>query len=90
MSLNTYQLISIMKYCLLLFIIIVSVGCNSKSDIEKEIERIPISVDVIRFDKAFGSATIADLPELKQQFPLFFPKQFADSIWQFYLKFVKF
>ena len=75
-------MISIMKYCLLLFIIIVSVGCNSKSDIEKEIERIPISVDVIRFDKAFGSATIADLPELKQQFPLFFPKQFADSIWQ--------
>lgn len=68
----------------LLFTIVLSglLSCNSNSKAEKEIEKISVDVELIRFDKIFGNATIEDLPNLKREFPLFFPKQFADSIWE--------
>jgi gliding motility-associated lipoprotein GldB len=65
---------------ILLYLTLLS--CNSGSDIEKQIAQIPISVEVIRFDKAFASAEENDLPLLKQRFPLFFPEEFQDSIWK--------
>ena len=68
----------------LLFTIVLSglLSCNSNSEVEKEIEKISVDVELIRFDKIFGRATIEDLPDLKRQFPLFFPERFADSIWE--------
>jgi len=68
----------------LLFTIVLSglLSCNSNSKVEKEIEKISVDVELIRFDKIFGNATIEDLPNLKREFPLFFPKRFADSIWE--------
>lgn len=57
-------------------------SCNSKGDIEKEIAQIPISFEIIRFDKEFARAEVSDLPSLKQRFPEFFPEEFQDSIWQ--------
>lgn len=58
------------------------VGCTSKSKVEQEIAKIPVDFELIRFDKVFGYATAADLPHLKAQYPMFFPKRFDDSIWQ--------
>ncbi|OAB76053.1 gliding motility lipoprotein GldB [Cochleicola gelatinilyticus] len=66
-----------LSICLGLFIF----GCNSESKIEKEIDTIPISVSIIRFDRAFSETTSETLPALKKEYPVFFPKQIPDSIW---------
>lgn len=68
------------------FLVIVFAGlllsCNSKdAQLETEIRKIPMEVEVVRFDKEFAEATPADLFKLKKQFPLFFPAQYNDSIW---------
>ena len=70
-----------MKNILSILVLLILFGCSTESDVEKEIEKISIEVEIVRFDKAFGTASVGDLPELKKQFPSFFPKQYHDSIW---------
>lgn len=64
------------------FAMLTQVACNSDSKKEKEISYLPIEVDIVRFDKEFAQASVSDLPRLKEDFPLFFPEQYPDSIWQ--------
>lgn len=71
-----------MKYLLIICVGFLMVNCNSKSKVEKEIEAIPMTVNIVRFDKEFAVAKPSDLPKLKAKYPLFFPKQFNDSIWE--------
>mgnify|MGYP003132185460 FL=1 len=66
---------------LLVFVVVFFTACDSKSKREKEIEAIPMDVDVVRFDKEFAAASVQDIPKLKKEYPQFFPKQFADSVW---------
>jgi len=70
-----------MKKILFGFLVVFAFACASKSDVEKEIEKIPMDVEIIRFDKEFGKAKVSDLSEIKRRFPEFFPKQYHDSIW---------
>ena len=56
-------------------------GCNTTDKIEAEISQINVDVDVIRFDRQFATATVADLPKLKNTYPFLFPAQYPDSIW---------
>ena len=70
-----------MKYYVMVLLGILLFSCNNESKIEKEIEKIPIDVEIIRFDKEFANATPADLPKLKAEFPAFFPRQYNDSVW---------
>lgn len=70
-----------MKYCILVIFGMLLFSCNNESKVEKEIENIPMDVEIIRFDKVFAEATPADLPKLKTEFLAFFPKQYNDSIW---------
>ena len=65
-----------------IFMLSLVFGCNSKSKTEKEIAKIPVDVELTRFDKIFSEASVNDLPHLKNQFPQFFPKQYHDSIWE--------
>ena len=65
----------------LLFLGAILFSCIDGSDVENEIEKIPMDVEIIRFDKDFAAATPADLPNLKAQYPVFFPRQYNDSIW---------
>lgn len=69
------------KYLLVLMSLLFF-GCSSKSNLEKEIEAIPVTVDIVRFDKEFAATKISDLANLKSEFPLFFPKQYHDTIWE--------
>lgn len=71
-----------MKYLLIICVSFLLVNCTSKSTIEKEIEAIPVTVHIVRFDKEFAAAKPSELPRLKAKYPLFFPKQFNDSIWE--------
>lgn len=56
-------------------------SCGNDSGLEKEIAKIPVDVEIIRFDRIFDNATPSDLPQLKTEFSLFFPERFHDSIW---------
>ena len=82
MALSNSNIFSIMKHSVLVLLGLVLFSCNNKgSKVEMEIEKIPMNVEIIRFDKAFASGTPADLSRLKREFPAFFPKQYPDSIW---------
>lgn len=70
-----------MKYCVFFLFGVLFFSCNNESKIEKEIEKIHIDFELIRFDIEFAQATPADLPKLKTEFPEFFPEQYNDSIW---------
>jgi len=69
------------KYLLPFALCLLFASCDKKSKIEKEIENIPVSIKVERFDKAFFETTVNELPKIKKQFPLFFPQGISDSIW---------
>lgn len=56
-------------------------SCNQKSKVEKAIEEIPITVRVVRFEKDFFEAKPADLPQLKANYPFFFPAEYPDAVW---------
>lgn len=70
-----------LKRILLLLIWVFSFSCNERSKIEKEIEQIPIDLEIIRFDQKFAAVTPAELPELKAEFPFLFPTEVPDSVW---------
>lgn len=56
-------------------------SCNDQSKLEKEIAAIDIKLDITRFDRIFARADVSDLPRLKEEYPLFFPARYPDSIW---------
>lgn len=71
----------LMKYYLIFFVSFLLLSCNTKDSVEKEIDRIPMEVEIIRFDKEFAKASPSNLSDLKDKYPVFFPTQFPDSIW---------
>lgn len=70
-----------MRYFLGVLLGVLLFSCNDKNEVEKEIDKIPMNVEILRFDKEFAAANPSDLPKLKSEFPAFFPKQYNDSIW---------
>ena len=70
-----------MKYLVVFFSVFILVACDSESALEKEISKIPMEVKIVRFDKEFARTTPATLGSIKAKYPVFFPKQFHDSIW---------
>ncbi|SCY71150.1 gliding motility-associated lipoprotein GldB [Flavobacterium caeni] len=69
------------KIFTLLAFVFFAFGCDKKSKVEQAVEEIPVSVQVERFDKAFFEAKPQDLPKLKAEYPLFFPKGNDDKVW---------
>ncbi len=71
-----------MKKCVaILFLILLFVSCDKKSKVEKAVEEIPVALKVDRFDQAFFKATPKELPNLKAEYPFFFPEGVADQVW---------
>ena len=56
-------------------------ACNNKTEVEKEVEKIPVDIKIERFDKLFFETNPKDLVKLKGVFPFFFPAGGDDSIW---------
>lgn len=69
------------KKLIFLFCIIAFVSCNEEAEIEKEIAKVPVEFEVVRFDKQFAEAKPKDIPGLKQEYPFLFPQQFSNSVW---------
>lgn len=72
----------IMRKCLLsLLLVLFFCSCDKKSKVEKIVEEIPVEIKVERFDQAFFEAKPENLLQLKQKYPLFFPKGTEDAVW---------
>ena len=62
--------------------VIVFISCDKKSKVEKAIEETPpVSLKVYRFDKAFFETPPNELPNLKAEYPFFFPEGTPDNVW---------
>lgn len=71
-----------MKKHLVAFLLIVGlVSCDKKSKVEKAVAQIPLELKVHRFDKAFFEAKPNELPDLKAEYPFFFPEGVDDNVW---------
>ncbi|MGB1449324.1 MAG: gliding motility lipoprotein GldB [Flavobacteriaceae bacterium] len=56
-------------------------ACSSSNSVENEIAKIPVTVELDRFDQKFYNASKEDFYQLKQTYPYLFPAQYPDSIW---------
>ncbi len=68
------------KYLFLAGLLFLTACKNDKKQVI-DTSNIDVSVSVQRFDKAFFNAKKEQLPTLKKQYPLLFPKNVSDSIW---------
>ena len=67
-----------MFYLLVLFAF-VFIGCEKNDKIAEEVNNIALDLRVSRFDNEFASATNADIPNLRKEYPYLFPA--SDSVW---------
>ncbi|WP_112113316.1 gliding motility lipoprotein GldB [Flavobacterium aciduliphilum] len=56
-------------------------SCDKKSKIEKEVEKIPVTMRLHRFEQAFFESTPENLYKVKAEYPEFFPKETPDNVW---------
>ncbi len=54
-------------------------GCNDIDKVAEEINKIPMELEILRFDREFATATPDKLPALRKAYPYLFPA--PDSIW---------
>src|SRR4051812_34732419 len=57
-----------------LSLIVVVISCDKKSEVEKAVEEVHVKMQVHRFEKEFFGSTPDKLPELRAQYPSFFPE----------------
>ncbi|MDR2222295.1 MAG: gliding motility lipoprotein GldB [Flavobacteriaceae bacterium] len=58
------------------------VGCkDGNSALEKEIAKVPMQVEVLRFDQEFYNAKENELGVVKKKYPYLFPQEINDEVW---------
>lgn len=70
------------KGWLLFLLIWPLVGCREDRKAQEEVARIPVKLEILRFDREFSEATPGELPALKKKYPYLFPERYPDSIWE--------
>lgn len=66
---------------LLFFIAIVTFSCKKDLELEQNIAKINIDIQIERFDTLFANVTSGKLPDLKTAYPFMFSKKYPDSFW---------
>ncbi len=66
---------------IILLILLGFFGCNDRDAVADGISKIPINLQIARFDQEFSHADPTEIPMLKNKYPFLFPAQYADSIW---------
>ena len=67
-------------FVLFLFAFLIT-SCDKKTKVEKEVEEIPVKMNLFRFEQAFFDAKPSDLLQVKEAFPDFFPIETPDEVW---------
>lgn len=71
-----------MKTCVFsLLLLFFFLSCDTKNKTEKAVEAISVDLKVVRFDKIFFETAPEDLPNIKKEFPFFFPVGNDDAVW---------
>jgi len=71
-----------MKNTYLYFFMMFSlISCNQKSELEKTIDAIPLTIEIERFEQDYFNSSIEDLQKVKDKYPHFFPENVPDSVW---------
>ncbi|MBF8150160.1 gliding motility lipoprotein GldB [Winogradskyella sp. F6397] len=58
----------------------IMLSCDGESEVEKEIAKIEVDLNVDRFENVFFEATPSDLPQIKENYPFFFSERMPDSL----------
>ncbi|WP_225036866.1 gliding motility lipoprotein GldB [Winogradskyella sp. SM1960] len=58
----------------------IMLSCDGESEVEKEIAKIEVDLNVDRFENVFFKATPSDLPQIKENYPFFFSERMPDSL----------
>ena len=67
---------------LLFFCLLVLVSsCGKDDEREREISKVPVEVNLTRFEERFARATADSLEKLKEEFPYLFPSEYPDAVW---------
>lgn len=69
------------KITALLILAVFAISCEKKDKIQEAIEEVPVELEVERFDKIFYETNPANLSEIKQKYPYFFPAGNEDTVW---------
>lgn len=69
------------KYLVAFLTVVAFTSCDKKSKLEKAVEQMPLELKVYRFDKAFFETPPNELPNLKAEYPFFFPDGTPDKVW---------
>lgn len=69
------------KLGILVGILLLLISCGKDNQLEAEIAKIEVDLNIERFDLAFANASPEDLPQLKKAFPFLFSVRIPDSIW---------
>lgn len=69
------------KLGILVGILLLLISCGKDNQLEAEIAKIEVDLNIERFDLAFANASPKDLPQLKNAFPFLFSVRIPDSIW---------
>ncbi len=69
------------KVSTLVIILAIFFSCKNGNKVDEEISKVAVDFKIERFDLAYGNASVADLPKLKETFPFLFSKHTPDSIW---------
>lgn len=69
------------KFMVLVLVLAVTISCVDDGKIPEAVSKIPVEVEVVRFDSIFAKSSMAGLPKLKKEFPYLFAKQYDDAYW---------
>lgn len=70
------------KFLVIFALSLLLLSCKKENEVQEKIAAVPVGeIEIERFDKAFYEATPQTLPQVKQQFPYFFPEGNEDAVW---------
>jgi gliding motility-associated lipoprotein GldB len=72
---------NLFKYLTILTFAKAITSCTSVTKVEDQIANIQVDIHLTTFHKDFAAVSEENLPDLKKEFPMFFPQRIPDSIW---------
>ncbi|UVD81241.1 gliding motility lipoprotein GldB [Myroides albus] len=79
MTFFKFSKLSAVLFCSLFLFLVSCSDENSKLD--QEVAKIPMNIEVYRFDEIFYKASMEEVPAVKEQFPYLFPHEVSEQYW---------
>ena len=70
-----------LKFFLISLLTLFISSCEEANKTGDEVAKIPIDLELTRFDLEFANASPNDIPRLKNKYPYLFSQQYSDSVW---------